>query len=134
MKLEQFLTVPYIDGGRDISVGLDCWGLVRHVLHDVFKAPLLECFAGIDRHTQSLITQGYEKSVVQFKRCQPKAGAVACCFHSTGAMHHVGVCINDHQVLHTSSKKGVCILKLRVFKRLANRVEFFELINEVGNK
>ena len=132
MNIEQYLTVPYIDGGRDIAVGLDCWGLVRHVLHAEFEKPLFEGFAGIDRHGIGEMNKGYKASVSQFKQCEPKAGAVACCFYMGGdgleIFHHVGVCINDHQVLHTSSKKGAGILKVRAFKRIAATVKFYEFV------
>ena len=28
---EQYLGIPWLTGGRDLSVGLDCWGLLVHV-------------------------------------------------------------------------------------------------------
>ncbi|WP_396586470.1 NlpC/P60 family protein [Bermanella sp. R86510] len=132
MNFEKYLTVPYIDGGRDVSIGVDCWGMVRHVLHEVFDKPLLESFSGITRSSPSLMTAGYRESVSAFSLCKPKVGAVACCFYSDSEgkqiLHHVGLCINDHQVLHTSSKKGADIASVRAFKRLAADVRFYEYI------
>lgn len=132
MNLEKYLTVPYVDGGRDACMGLDCWGMVRHVLHVEFGAPLLQNFTGVTRSTPDLMTNGYTESVSDFLLCNPKEGAIACCFYSGSKgkqiLHHVGLCINDHQVLHTSSKKGASIVSVRAFKRLAANVQFYEYI------
>lgn len=131
MNLEKYLTIPYVDGGRDIAVGLDCWGLARHVLHEDFGCPLFESFASVTRSSPDQMTAGYCESVDAFSLCEPKAGAVACCFYGDNetempVFHHVGVCINDYQVLHTSSKKGASIVSIRAFKRLAMNVKFYE--------
>ncbi|MEY8195483.1 MAG: hypothetical protein RPR28_11600 [Cycloclasticus sp.] len=131
MNINQYLTAPYIDGGRDLPAGLDCWGLVRHVLHYEFNQPLFDEFGCIDRHQVGAVHQGFDKTVPSFKPCIPKAGAVACCFLPSEAgdiFHHAGVCINDHQVLHTSNRHGVSVLAVRGFKRLARKVGFYEYV------
>jgi cell wall-associated NlpC family hydrolase len=131
MNIETYLTVPYVDGSRDIANGLDCWGMARHVLHYEFSLPLLESFGGVDRKMRTLMTDGFEKSAPDFKECLQKAGAVACCFYRGNNMdifHHVGVCINDRDVLHTSSKKGPHVSSIRAFKRLSYVVKFYEYV------
>lgn len=131
MNIDKYLTVPYVDGSRDIDVGLDCWGMARHVLHHEFGLPLLESFGGINRNVPVMMTKGFEQSLPDFQECLPKAGAVACCFYLGNDMdifHHVGVCISDADVLHTSSNKGPYVSSIRAFKRLAYVVKFFEYV------
>lgn len=133
MNIEKYLDVPYVDGSRDIAVGLDCWGMARHVLHHEFGLPLFESFGGINRHVPVMMTKGFEQSSPDFKECEPKAGAVACCFYRGNdkeIFHHVGVCISSYNVLHTSSKKGPDVSSVRAFKRLAYIVKFFEYVGK----
>lgn len=131
MQINNYFTVPYVDGGRDISVGLDCWGLVRHVLHHEFNKPLLDAFGALTRHTKN--HDAYEQSLPDFKECKARVGAVACCFKKVAGrwvFHHVGVCVGDCDVLHTASTHGVKKVPLRAFKRLAPVVKFFEFVGE----
>ena len=144
--LSQYKTVPYVDGGRVVSDdpeknGLDCFGLVRHALHYVFDGPLLDSFFGIFRadllqmtnefnaainETKPAIAQGYS-----FELCRPEAGALACCFHKTQngmIFHHIGICIDATNVMHTSAKHGYSVLPVRAFRRLANHVEYYRCV------
>lgn len=133
MNVEKYLAVPYIDGSRDIAVGLDCWGMARHVLHHEFGQPLLESFGGINRAQPVMMTSGFDESVSDFEECEPQAGAVACCFfrgNDREVFHHVGVCISGHQVLHTSSKKGPHVSPVRAFNRLAYVVKYFKYVGK----
>lgn len=121
--------MPYLDGGRDFAVGLDCWGLVRHVSHHVFNSPLFEGFGCVDRYKSDAMHQGYEDIKGGFKECKPKAGALACSFLKSGnnwIFHHAGICISPVEVMHTSSTHGVKVMPVRAFKRLALVVKFYE--------
>lgn len=119
--------------------GLDCFGLVRHALHHQFEGPLLESFCGIFRADKEGMTEGFSKSVGSFELCSPQAGAIACCFHKTTfnnnqgtdsgyVFHHIGICIDVANVMHTSSKHGYAVLPVRAFRRLASKVEFYKYI------
>ena len=133
MQIDDYFTVPYIDGGRDVAVGLDCWGLARHVLHEVFELPLFNGFGRVDRHQADAIHQGFNESESSFRLCQPKGGALACCFIRRGddfIFHHVGVCISASVVLHTASTHGVKSVPVRAFKRLAPVVKFYEFVGK----
>ncbi|MEY8247300.1 MAG: hypothetical protein RPT11_02865 [Bermanella sp.] len=129
MNFDQYRAVPYVSGGRVLVTGLDCWGLVRHVLHHEFCHPLLDDFGLVQPRQYRCMTEGYRKSRALFEVCKPFAGALACCFQ-VGAdgkdiFHHVGICISDNEVLHTSSKKGPQVMRVRDFKRVAKKVEFY---------
>lgn len=128
MQINDYLTVPYVDGGRDIAMGLDCWGLVRHALHNVFNGPLLNAFGAVLPQEHVRMTDRFDATAQRLVQSRPQAGALACCFYRAGErdiFHHVGICINEHEVLHTSSSRGPQIMPLRVFKRLAFKVEFY---------
>jgi hypothetical protein len=122
---DNYLTIPYIDGGRDATVGLDCWGLVRDVLHQHFDVPLLKAFGGIHAEDKSNMTRAYRQIKNVFTQCKPSLGAIAAGFNGD-ALIHVGVVLesNGLQVLHTSSKHGVSKCSVRQFNRLFLQVEY----------
>ncbi|MEY8251977.1 MAG: NlpC/P60 family protein [Colwellia sp.] len=129
MNINQYFTVPYVDGGRDIAVGLDCWGLVRHVFHHEFNGPWLDVFSNSSRYTKN--HQDFKKSVPSFKPCSAKAGALACCFinkNNNLIFNHVGICVAENTVLHTASGHGVKSCSVRAFNRLAVVVKYYEWI------
>ena len=136
MNLSRYQSVPYVDGGRVVSDdpalnGLDCFGLARHALHYVFGGPLLDSFGGIFRSDQSGMNSGFKDAVGSFELCLPQTGALACCFHKTpqgDVFHHIGICIDATNVMHTSARHGYSVLPIRAFKRLANKVEFYRFV------
>lgn len=36
----KYIGIPYVEAGRDPAVGLDCWGLLVHVMRDQFGVPV----------------------------------------------------------------------------------------------
>ena len=131
MKINDYFTVPYVDGGRDVAVGLDCWGLVRHVAHNLYQLPLFEGFGCVTRKNGEAMHAGYHKTKTGFQICKPKAGALACCFikeKDNLIFHHVGICTSALDVLHTGSAHGVKKVPVRAFKRLACVVQFYEYV------
>lgn len=123
---DRYLTIPYIDGGRDIAIGLDCWGLVRGVLHQHFNTPLLKDFGNIHADDKANMTKAYGQVKKAFLPCSPIKGAVAAGFNGR-LLIHVGVVVeaNGLKVLHTSSKHGMCRCSLRHFERLFSHVKYY---------
>ena len=122
----QYLSVPYLDGGRDFS-GMDCWGLVRHVLHYQYGWPLLKSFGHVCADDKAHLTESYHTQVGLFSRCQPKTQAVAAGFRGL-LLIHIGICIEiDGKclVLETSKKRGVTLTDLSQFNRMYSRTEFY---------
>jgi cell wall-associated NlpC family hydrolase len=121
-----YLTIPYVDGGRNAAVGLDCWGLVRDVLHQHFNLPLLNDFGLIKAHDKPSMTHAYDLTKSQFIECKAKNGAIAAGFKGS-ALIHVGVVLenNSLQVLHTSSKHGMSKCSVRNFNRLFSKVKYY---------
>lgn len=123
---DDYLTIPYVDGGRDAAIGLDCWGLVRDVLHKHFALPLLNDFGLIHADDKANMTRAYQQVKNAFSPCHPIAGAIAAGFNGS-ALIHVGVVIdvNGLHVLHTSSKHGMSKSRVRRFNRLFSEVKYY---------
>jgi len=124
--IDDYLSVPYVDCGRDLK-GLDCWGLVRHVLHHQFNLPLFESFGHVQPDNKRDLTQAFKHQVKSFSLSRPKPGAVAAGFRGK-LLLHIGVCIEVNgqtQVLEISKKHGVSINQVRDFKRHYSKAEFY---------
>jgi cell wall-associated NlpC family hydrolase len=123
---DSYLMIPYVDGGRNAAVGLDCWGLVRDVLHQQFDLPLLKDFGLIHADDKVNMTRAYQQVKSAFLPGAPVAGAIAAGFNGS-ALIHVGVVLENNglQVLHTSSKHGMSKCSIRRFNRLFSQVKYY---------
>lgn len=127
---DNYLTIPYVDGGRDASIGLDCWGLCRDVLHQHFNLPLLNDFGSIHADDKPNMTNAYHAQIKgskpSFIECQPKAGAIVAGFKGD-LLIHVGVVleVNGLHVLHTSKRHGMSKCSVRHFNRLFSQVKYY---------
>lgn len=123
---DSYLTIPYVDGGRDASIGLDCWGLVRDVLHNHFALPLLNDFGRIHADDKPSMTNAYHFTKPSFTECLLSSGVIVAGFNGA-LLIHVGVVIESKglQVLHTSSKHGMSKCSIRRFNRLFSQVKYY---------
>ena len=129
--LSDFLTIPYVDGGRDWT-GLDCWGIVRAARYWLLNRPLLTSFGHIINngghdHYQGM-TAAYHSLKNHYQEVQPVPGAIACCFNQD-TLIHVGVVVrssNILKVLHTRYRTGPHLTSIRNFNRLAVDVRYFD--------
>ena len=87
----RFLNTPYLWGGRSIF-GIDCSGFSQMV-YKCLGVPLLR-----DAYKQA--TQG---ETVQDIRC----GDLAFFDNDEGRITHVGILLNDHEIIHSSGKVRV---------------------------
>lgn len=124
-KLDHYLTVPYVDGGRSMA-GFDCWGLVRDILHHHYRQPLLESFGTVSPDDKVNLTAAYQTVVPQFVECAPQDGCVVACF-KRGLVLHVGVVVeaNGLQVYHTGRKHGPLKTSIAAFERLFFKVKYY---------
>lgn len=126
ITLASIMTVPYVDGGRDLS-GLDCWGLVRLVRHHHHGLPLLESFGRVSPDDKAGMTDGYLAVVSGFVETAPIDGAIACHFLGD-VLWHVGVVVDECglKVLHTGRKLGrPCLSRLAEFERMALTTRYY---------
>lgn len=124
---DDYLTISYIDGGRDPDIGLDCWGLCRDILHRHFDKPLLKGFGNIHANDKANMTTAYRQVKKDFLPCSPKDGAIAAGFNGS-ALIHVGVVIEASglHVIHTSSRLGMSKCSVRHFNRLFSKVIYYD--------
>jgi cell wall-associated NlpC family hydrolase len=123
---DDYLAIAYVDGGRCAATGLDCWGLVRDVLHQHFQQPLLNDFGNIHADDKPNMTNAYHQTKSSFVECQAKPGAIIAGFKGA-LLIHVGVVIetNGLHVLHTSSRHGMSKCPVRRFNRLFSQVKYY---------
>lgn len=118
-RAELFLNTPYLWGGRSVF-GVDCSGFTQMVFR-FFNIPLLR-----DAYLQA--TQGEVVGFLQEARC----GDLAFFDNAEGRITHVGVLLNDHEIIHSSGnvridkidnagiinvETGVRTHQLRIIKR-----------------
>jgi hypothetical protein len=87
-RATQFLNTPYLWGGRSVF-GIDCSGFTQMVFR-FFNIPLLR-----DAYLQA--TQGEVIGFLQEAHC----GDLAFFDNAEGQIIHVGILLNDHEVIHS---------------------------------
>jgi len=86
-----FINTPYVWGGRSVF-GIDCSGFVQAV-YKFLNIALLR-----DAHQQ--VTQGEVVSFLQQANC----GDLAFFDNVAGEIIHVGILLNEHEIIHASGK------------------------------
>lgn len=90
----KFLNTPYLWGGKSVF-GIDCSGFTQTVLK-FFGVPLLR-----DAYQQAV--QGESVGFLQ----EARTGDLAFFDNEEGRITHVGILLNDHEIIHASGKVRV---------------------------
>lgn len=122
-QLIQYLSIPYVDGGRDIAVdgGLDCWGLVRAARYAVYNKNLLPLYDAVDRFSKLDFTRSARQTMNALREIDTlEAGAVIAVLNRSVCIHVALVIDNNNQpaILDTNPKVNAKVHKWREFKRL----------------
>lgn len=113
MTYRDLIGIPFVDEGRDSSIGLDCWGLVMAALRKHGKeVPDFKVSAFSTR----AIDGAYVIAVKDWQRIpEPEEGAVVALAidpDAPEAVQHFGVCIGGRHFLHTLWKIKSCTARL----------------------
>lgn len=114
MDVSKYLGLPFVDGGRDPAVGLDCWGLVKHVLNQEFEIelPSLQYNSALNSAEVGVMardeSQDWRK---QWRKVSDIKEADVILFRLHGHPSHVGIGIGgDADFLHTEPGKS-CVIE-----------------------
>jgi len=117
VKLDDLLDVPYVNQGRDIETGLDCWGLAM-VVCKRYGVDLPEYvisakeYAKIDRERFRV---PWEKIADPHQYNPPLLVVIR--MHPV-YYNHIGVWIGGGRIIHTTEETGVVIESLNpILKR-----------------
>ena len=113
--MNKLIGIPFVNGGRDVATGVDCWGLVMHVygLYDVGLPDFtVDAFAyqAIDALAGDSIVSRCWHPVLSIHTAKPPVVALMRIHHRW--TNHAGVYVGDNTVLHTTEKTGVVRSKL----------------------
>jgi cell wall-associated NlpC family hydrolase len=115
LKVDDLIGVPFVDGGRDPHLGLDCWGLVLVVFN---RATLLLPDYRIGCHDTDAIGVAVagERLLGRWRRWNahdvPTPALVAIRFNSPLLVNHTGVYVGEGKFLHTRETTGVVVEKI----------------------
>lgn len=104
----------FVNEGRDVKTGLDCYGLVMEVFHR-FGIELPEYTANYDDAAKINAIIRRQKMSPIWKKvedgAEPPVPSIVCISFGVpkGIINHTGVYIGDGKMIHTRDKIGVCV-------------------------
>ena len=113
-NLSYLIGTRFVDGGRRVEDGFDCWGLVKHVFSAHFSTELPDY--KISCHNYSEIGAKIEDEKGFWKRVDtPSAPSLVVMRFNSPFCNHVGVYIGNGDFIHTALKMGVNIDSIHHF-------------------
>lgn len=114
-----YLDAPFVDGGRDLAAGVDCWGLVRAVARREFGLDLpAYAGAGLDdagRVNALRLARATRDRVPEFDAvADPQPGDVVLLSPSNRPVH-VGIVIATRPLTMLHAERGVGVAAERVY-------------------
>ena len=110
--VHRYVGIPYENGGRGESCGLDCWGLVRKVLDEQYGLAL-PTFEGVAYSAEHVGAVGDEIErripLVNAHLVEKAETGDIVLMTSRGYPIHVGVYVGDGMILHNEPKKGTVL-------------------------
>jgi len=123
--MNQYLRVPYVDGGRTMA-GLDCWGLALRVRADL-GLPELPADPAAIRGNGSAIAAQFWSISESMDRGEPAPGALAAVFKGS-LFVHVGVVVQADGrlwVMETNPDVGFMMRRVSDFIAAYYKVIFY---------
>lgn len=135
MTFTDLIGVPFVNKGRDINVGFDCYGLVKEVYRRYgYNIPEYDDqYKSYDDMCKiSELIKGNTKHYPWKEITEPKAPClIAIRFGSPdGVVNHTAVYIGGGKFIHTRERVGVCIDRISnpAWRRVI--VGFYEYIGD----
>lgn len=115
VRVDDLVGVPFVNGGRNIEFGLDCWGLVMEVFKrygmelpdfklDAFAFRAIDTLIG-----EATVSQSWEEV---HRPCDGDAPLVALMRIHPILITHAGVYIGHNKVIHTMENTNTVISKV----------------------
>ncbi|MDX9803918.1 MAG: NlpC/P60 family protein [Dehalococcoidales bacterium] len=114
MKWTDLIGIPFVDGGRDPTTGLDCWGLfivARRCFGFLTPDYAISCFATdlIDNAVAQAVLDQWYPIKTPYPGCGVAMRTDAGC---PEAVQHFGVYVGNNRFLHTLAKTGAIQTRL----------------------
>ncbi len=112
VKVVKLVGGKFVDGGRDVSTGLDCWGLVMEVCRRYgvtmpdFTVGAFD-YAAINKLANKARGSGVWEEVIRPE--DKDAPLVVLMRIHSGLITHAGVFIGKRRIIHTMKMTGVII-------------------------
>lgn len=100
----QYIGRPWVNGGRDIQSGVDCWGLLCHVYRQHYNINL-PVFIGVDAADNRAVAKLMNQHD-QWRELPTPMEGCAVALSKNKALHHVGLYVCG-RVLHAMEGQGV---------------------------
>uniref|UniRef100_A0A6M3IKD7 Putative tail protein n=1 Tax=viral metagenome TaxID=1070528 RepID=A0A6M3IKD7_9ZZZZ len=116
-KLNDLVGVPFLHGGRDPKIGLDCWGCTR-IAYELLNGKNIPDFSVYSSDNQRLIINKILEEKKFRNKWEEIDSPVRGCmvtFRVGGGKftNHVGVCVSDTRFIHSlESVTNVAIERL----------------------
>jgi len=127
MKMEHITAlinrrVPFVAGGRDPERGLDCWGLVVHVLGYRGRTVREDWAPGSVSEVACLIKDQIECD--DWMLADPGPWLVVA-MGTKNRIYHVGVSVPGGHILHTTPATGIVMSRRMMLDDQFGRIEFY---------
>lgn len=111
--INKYLGIPYIDGGRCLEKGVDCYGLIIEVCKDLGKTiPDVYDFEG--KGDQDYFDNNFDRILSDFLTCwveveTPKVFDVVLIHSRPPTPKHAGMVLTENRILHSAVSAGVVV-------------------------
>ncbi len=114
--------VPFLTGGRDPLIGLDCWGLVAYLLSHRGRNVPDDWAPGSVSDVAAIIQKETESD--EWMLADPDPWLVVA-MGTPKRIYHVGVSVPGRRVLHTMPKTGIVLQRRHDLRHQFGRIEFY---------
>lgn len=109
----KYIGLKWVNGGRDIATGVDCWGLLHHIYKEHYKIEL-PLFNGIDAENNLSVSRMIDNNKNDWMEIKTPIEGCAVGLSKNKLLHHVGVFVCG-VVIH-ADRNGVVAQSISALK------------------